>query len=125
MMKPLTRIVMLAGAAMLIGRGPAIALDKGADNNLSIKEVMIAAYKEEKLAKKVIRGEASEAEKQRLLSMYEALAETSPPRGSPVSWKRKTVALVEAAQAAVEGEEEAPVLLKKTMECGACHSTHK
>lgn len=104
---------------------PVAALDnKGAEDQYSIKEVMMTAYKD-KLATRVIRGEATQAEKERLLRLYEALAATPPPRGNPKSWKRKTYALVEAAQAAVEGESHAPQLLKKTMECGACHSTHK
>jgi hypothetical protein len=120
----LCRIVVLTGASFLASQSSALALDNSAQEQYSIKDVMITAYKE-KLAAKVIQGEATPAEKERLLRMYQALAETSPPRGNSVSWKRKTVALVEAAQAAVEGEAKAPILLKKTMECGACHSTHK
>ena len=118
------RLVLTASASFLLLTPPVHALDNGSNQDYSIKEVMMEAYKA-RLATKVIRGEATPSEKERLLRMYEALAASSPPRGSQVSWKRKTVALVQAAQAAVEGEEQAPLLLKKTMECGACHSTHK
>lgn len=100
------------------------ALDSGKSRDVTIKDVMVTAYKE-KLAKKVMQGEATQDEKQRLLNLYEALAQSAPPRGSQVSWKRKTEALVNAAQAAVEGHENAPILLKRTMECGACHTSHK
>jgi hypothetical protein len=85
---------------------------------------MITAFKE-KLARRVIQGDASTDDKERLLTLYQALAEAKPPRGSHASWQKKTEALVQAAQAAIQGQPDAPVLLKKTMECGACHSRHK
>jgi hypothetical protein len=96
---------------------------KGASQH-TIKDVMVTAYKE-KLAKRVIQGEATTDEKERLLTLYQALAEAKPPRGSRASWQKKTDALVQAAQAAIQGQADAPMLLKKTMECGACHTRHK
>jgi surface antigen len=107
-----------------VAQNEVCALDSGKSRDVTIKDVMVTAYKE-KLAKKVMQGEATQDEKQRLLNLYEALAHSAPPRGSQVSWKRKTEALVNAAQAAVEGHENAPILLKRTMECGACHTSHK
>jgi hypothetical protein len=99
------------------------ALD-GVKSRYTIKDVMITAYKE-KLANKIVKGEATPEDKERLLVLYEALAKTAPPRGDAASWRKKTGELVKAAQAAVQGESEAPLLLKKTMECGACHTQHK
>ena len=120
----LFRLVLVAMCGVLANHSTVLALDKGGESQYTIKEVMVTAYKE-KLANRVIKGEATTEEKQRLLTLYEALAATAPPRGTQASWEKKTVALVEAAQAAVEGQENAPKLLKKTMECGACHSNHK
>jgi hypothetical protein len=100
------------------------SLDNSGKMRYTIKDVMITAYKE-KLANKVVKGEATPEEKQRLLVLYEALAKTAPPRGDTQSWRTKTSSLVRAAQAALEGQTDAPVLLKKTMECGACHTKHK
>jgi hypothetical protein len=117
------RAVVVAGI-WAIGQPALFGADTSVRSASTIKDVMVGAFKE-KLANRVIQGEASEAEKERLLTLYEALAQTAPPRGSRVSWQRKTGALVDAAQAALDGEPSAPQLLKKTMECGACHTSHK
>ncbi len=115
-------LAVLAGVVAI--NVPSHALDNAGKREYTIKDVMMTAYKA-KLANKVIKGEATPDDKQRLLTLYEALAETAPPRGSTKSWQKKTDALVQAAQAAIEGQPNAPVLLKKTMECGACHTNHK
>lgn len=113
-------------AATLVLATPAmsLALESEGNSRYTIKDVMITAYKQ-KLATKVIQGQANDDEKRRLLTLYEALANSSPPRGPSSSWQQKTTQLVQAAQAAIEGQSEAPLLLKKTMECGACHTKHK
>lgn len=103
---------------------PTIEMPAEDISKVSIKDVMITVYKE-KLANKVIAGEASYEEKERLLVLYEVLADRKPPRGNLQHWQRRTSALVKAAQAAVDGRDEAPNLLKKSMECGACHTSHK
>jgi hypothetical protein len=113
--------IVLAGAA---AAPTASALDNSGNTRYTIKDVMITAYKD-KLASKIVKGEATPEEKQRLLVLYEALAKTVPPRGDTKSWQKKTGDLVKAAEAALEGQSDAPILLKKTMECGACHVKHK
>src|SRR5688500_2031040 len=115
---PAWKWICLAAVGVLVCRS-AQALDNNGDARYTIKDVMITAYKE-KLANKIVKGEATPDEKQRLLVLYEALAKTLPPRGDATSWRKKTSELVRAAEAAVEGEATAPILLKKTMECGAC-----
>jgi hypothetical protein len=117
-------ILLLAAWSLLQVPSPLPARDNQGTSPTTIKDVMITAYKE-KLAKRVIQGEATSDDKERLLKLYQALAEARPPRGSRTSWQKKTGALVQAAQAAIEGQANAPMLLKKTMECGACHATHK
>ncbi len=118
------RLASAALAGFLLSDAQVFALDNAREREYTIKDVMMTAYKG-KLANKVIKGEATLDDKQRLLKLYEALAENSPPRGSSKSWQMKTDALVQAAQAALEGQPNAPQLLKKTMECGECHSRHK
>jgi hypothetical protein len=56
---------------------------------------------------------------------FEDLAKANPPKGSPENWKTKTTALVDAAQAVVEGSAGSGAALKKAANCKACHETHK
>lgn len=99
------------------------AFDKDSDHE-TIEMVMKKGMKGG-LAKKVAGGEATDAEKAELLKMLQAMAKTKAEKGDAESWKKKTTALVVAAQAAVDGKENAGVLLTAAMNCKACHSVHK
>lgn len=90
----------------------------------SIKQIMKDAFKGD-LLRKVGTGQASDQEKAKLLSYAKIMAEETPPKGDADSWKMKTQAFVEAAQAAVDGKEDASTLLKKSTNCKACHGPHK
>ncbi len=89
----------------------------------SIKQVMGKAFKPKGLIGKVLKGEASDADKEMLVSLLEDLAANEPPRGSAESWKAKTDALVAAAKTAKEGG--ATDALNKAKNCAACHKEHK
>lgn len=90
----------------------------------SIKQIMKDAFKGD-LLRKVGTGQASDQEKAKLLSYAKFMAEQSPPKGDADSWEMKTKAFIEAAQAAVDGKEDAAALLKKSTNCKACHGPHK
>jgi hypothetical protein len=92
--------------------------DKKEQKAITIKQVMKAHGKGGLLAK-VKEGTATSEEKKKLLSLYEALGKTTPPRGDEASWKAKTAALVTAVKT---NDVEA---LKKAADCKACHSEHK
>ncbi|WP_169977705.1 hypothetical protein [Tautonia rosea] len=94
------------------------------DAPISISEVMKEAMKGG-LNKKVASGEASAEEKDRLLVLFKGLAENEPPEGDLESWKAKTEALVNAAEAAVKGADDAPAMLKSAANCKACHDAHR
>jgi hypothetical protein len=98
--------------------------EKKEEEKIAIKEVMQKAHKGG-LKDKVAKGEASDAEKADLLKLYKALATNKPPKGEEASWKEKTKALVDAAQAAVDGKETAGAMLNKAANCKACHDAHK
>lgn len=89
-----------------------------------IKEVMKKAMKGP-LLKKVAGGDASDEEKKQLHEMLVSLSKNKPPKGEADSWKELTGALVKAAKAAVDGEDDAGAMLKKAANCKACHSKHK
>jgi hypothetical protein len=117
--------IMLASAflfttAFLTGSARFVAEDEP----ITISEVMKEAMKGG-LNKKVAEGSASTDEKGRLLILYKGLAENEPPQGDLESWKAKTAALVLAAEGAVQGEAEAPGLLKGAANCKACHDAHR
>lgn len=95
-------------------------------DQMTIADVMQEAHKRpSQLLKKVATGRAADAEKRRLKAMYEALSKADPPQGSQDSWKEKTELLVDAADAAVSGKEDASEQLFKAANCSACHDEHK
>jgi hypothetical protein len=57
--------------------------------------------------------------------LYKALAANKPPKGEQASWNAKTKVLVDAAQAAVDGKEDAGAQLMKAANCKACHDAHR
>jgi hypothetical protein len=77
------------------------------------------------LCAKVAKGEGSAEEKAELLKMFKALAANKPAKGDEASWKAKTKALVDGAQASVDGKDDAGAQLMKAANCKACHDVHK
>lgn len=102
--------------------GSALAEDK-----LSISDVMKQAHGggQNSLLNKATRANASKEDKEKLLSLYKALAENTPPMGDANSWKEKTSALVKAAEAHVKGEQGSGQKLRQAANCMACHNAHR
>jgi hypothetical protein len=96
-----------------------------ADSNRdTIKGVMKAAMKGG-LCKSVATGKATPAQRAELLKLFQDLARAQPPRGDASDWQTKTTALVNAAQAAVDGKSGASAQLNAAANCKACHAAHK
>ncbi|MEX2138129.1 MAG: hypothetical protein WD894_02625 [Pirellulales bacterium] len=92
----------------------------------TIKEVMKKAHgPKDAILKKYDRGEATKEELKELVAMYKALEVNKPPKGEEAAWKKRTKALVEAANAAVEEKKDAKALLKKASDCASCHKAFK
>lgn len=95
----------------------------------TIKEVMAQAHKGKMgtLRDKVMKGEASMEERQKLADLYEALAASKPPKGDEKDWKKKTTALAEAAKALVKdgSDKKAIGVIQKGSNCKICHEAFK
>jgi hypothetical protein len=89
----------------------------------SIKEVMKIAMKGG-LAKKVIAGEADDAEKKQLLELLADLSDGKPKKGDEAEWTARTNAAVAAAAKMSLGRDAADAL-KAAVDCAACHKAHK
>lgn len=100
--------------------------DKDKKPKYTIKDVMKKAHKgPDALLKKVESGKASKDEMKELVTMYKSLEMNKPPKGEEAAWKKRTKALVAAANAAIEEKKDASDLLKKATNCKNCHDAHK
>jgi hypothetical protein len=114
-------VLTVAGNHLLAQDDPPDDPDK---SKWTIKKVMKQAHKDG-LTEKVALGNASDEEKKQLHEMYEALTKLKPPKGSDESWEDKTTKLVDAAQAAIDGEQDAGKKLTAASNCKSCHNEHK
>ena len=90
----------------------------------SIKDVMKKAHKEG-LLKKIIKNEASDAQKLMLLDLYISLIENEPPQGEIDSWYEKSGRAVVAAAKVAVGRDGAVGELESAVNCKSCHQSHK
>ncbi len=121
MRKLLVALVVVGGFAVVLNLASRAEDEK---KPVPIKEVMKTCMKGG-LCKKVQDGGASDEEKKKLLAMFQDLAKNKPPKGDEEGWKKKTAALVEAAQAIVDKKEDGVAKLKTAANCAACHGAHK
>lgn len=121
------RLVIALCAVGIVASGVFVvsAQEKKEEEKITIKQVMQKAHKAGLLKDLVVKGAANDEQKAELLKLYKALAANKPPKGEQKSWDAKTKALVDAAQAAVDGKENAAQLLRKASNCKACHDAHK
>jgi hypothetical protein len=132
------RKLMLAVAALGIAIGTAWTFsgaaqkddkDKEKKPKYTIKEVMKKAHApKDAILKKVQADKATKEEMKELLVMYQSLEMNKPPKGEEKEWKKRTKALVDAANKLVKDEKdtkEAKELLAKAANCKTCHDVHK
>lgn len=112
-------LMAVTGMVLLLGDNHA-----GEKPKYTIKEVMKEAHKG-KLMNKVADGKATDAEKQKLVDLYKALAMATPPQGDIEGWKKTTKLLVDAATKAEMGDAAAAASLPKLASCMACHKVYK
>jgi len=107
-----------------------VAMFAWADDPKSIKEIMKKAHDEkEGLLGKVKSGKSTKQEREELLNLYKDLAANKPSKGSEKEWKKKTDAIVTAAEAVAAAEDKdvkkaLPKLVTAT-NCSGCHVTFK
>jgi hypothetical protein len=117
----------LLGASLLVAVGMVLTLGNnqaGEKPKYTIKQVMKEAHKDG-LMKKVADGKASDEDKKHLAELYKSLSQNTPPKGPGEEWKKRTVALVEAADKAVKGDQAAAASLPKLANCMTCHKLFK
>ena len=113
-------IVAALAAFVLVG------LSVRADDPKSIGDIMKAAHGggASSLRAKVTGGKAEKEDKEMLLALYQDLAKNKPPKGAEAAWKKKTDAILKAAQEVVDGKKSETKLANAT-NCKACHDAHK
>ena len=91
-----------------------------------IEDIMETTHKGKvSVVKKVIAGEATDAEIKLLLEQYLTLERLTPPQGELDLWKTKTAALTKATAGIVAGVEGSRKALEEAVNCKACHKTYK
>lgn len=125
-----TRIIVSALATFCVAVFTATSLFdvQAADNKpkYSMEEIMKQGMKgDTSILKKVVDGVATDAEKKQLVEYCKALTKLEPSKGDAESWKKKTAALLAAAEKVAGGDKAAVAALKETSNCKACHSVHK
>lgn len=113
---------LIAGGAFVFTLVTVTGLSFADENKDTIKKVMKVAMKGQ-LCKSVVTGKADAKQKEELLALLKDLAKTTPPKGSEADWKKRTTALVEGAEEAIDGKGTAS--LKKAADCKGCHTAHK
>lgn len=114
----------LAVLSIMVASTTVVSQAADKDDHEAIEHVMKEGHKGG-LLKTVVTGQADDAEKKQLLSMYIMLWEAKPPKGELASWRQKTGNMVAAAGKVVLGQDGAEEELKNSANCKACHSAHK
>ena len=119
--------IQLLTAAALAAVITSLAL--AADEPNPIKDAMDFAHKapkgEKKLSEKILDGTAPEADVEKALGLYKAMADTKPPKGDQADFKDRVAKLVAATQEVVDKKPDAVAHYKEAVNCKACHTEHK
>jgi len=91
------------------------------DAKYTIKQVMKEAMKGG-LCAKVAKGEGSKEDKEKLVAMFTAMGQNTPPKGDKEEWEKLCKKLVEEAKAAQKAEGKSAI---KSANCKACHDKFK
>lgn len=103
-----------------------VALFAGNAGAVEIKDVMKAAMKgDDSLYNKVTKGKGTEADAKKLAACVKNLEGKKAPRGDQAAFDKKVAALIKAADAVANGNQQAVTLLINAGACKACHSAHK
>jgi cytochrome c556 len=99
---------------------------QGEKPKYTISQVMKVVHHPKKgILGRVANGTASKADKEKMLEMYESLAQNKPPAGDIKKWKERTGALVSAAKLVQKSDPGAVDALRAATNCKTCHDTFK
>lgn len=103
----------------------AIALSTASADDL-IKEAMKKNFKpEDAIAKKVGKGEATDAELDSLIKCVQAICAATPPKGEKAAWVEKCKSMVAALNKVKAKDASGMSEWKKAVNCKACHDVFK
>ncbi len=116
-------------AVLTMGLVSGLGMFRAADDSkpkYTIEDVMKKGMKgKTSLCAKVVSGKASKKDQEKLLSMFESLCKSKPPKGDEGDWKKRTEALVSATKEVINGNAAGGKALQKAANCKACHQVHK
>lgn len=122
----MSKVYVVAFAAMMIAVSAALTVHVSADEKMTIKEVMEKAHKgKESPVQTVIQGKADEALLKQFIAYYTAMGAQKPPKGDESAWKKKCDALVQATQGLIDKKPNADVAFKAAVDCKGCHTDFK
>jgi len=110
--------VMLVFAATTLGF-------TGQDKKYTVKQVMKEAHGRNGVLNKVKAGNATAAEKAKLVEYYQSMPESKPNQGDDAAYKKLTESMLTAAKAAQKNETGWKDKLNKATNCKACHDLYK
>jgi hypothetical protein len=103
----------------------AIGLSTSSADDL-IKGAMKKNFKpEDAIAKKVGKGEASDADIDSLIKCVQAICAATPPKGEKAAWVEKCKSMVAALQKVKAKDAAGMSEWKKAVNCKACHDVFK
>lgn len=88
----------------------------------TIKQVMKGAMAKGGLCGKVVAGEGTKEDKEKLVEMFTALCQNTPPKGDKEEWVKLCQKLIAEAKAAQKAEGKVQI---KSANCKACHDKFK
>ena len=74
---------------------------------------------------KFAKGEATDAEKKKVLDLYIHMSEQKPPKGDEAEWKKQLQPIITAAAKVVVGRDGAESEYTNAANCMACHKKFK
>ena len=97
------------------------------DAKYTTKQIMKQAHggNQNSLLAKVKNGTASDADKAKLVELYESMPLNKAKKGDAATYKQMCESMVTAAKAAQSGENGWQAKLNKATNCKACHDSFK
>lgn len=95
------------------------------DKKYTVKQIMKEAHGRNGVLNKVKSGNATAAEKAKLVEYYKSMPEGKPNQGDEAEFKKLGEAMLTAAKAAQSNEAGWKDKLNKATNCKACHDVYK
>ena len=113
-------------AIVAFGPGAGFVRADDATPKYTVEEIMKAAFKgDDSIAKRITKGKSTKEDYDKLVEYVTSLPLNDAPQGDAVGWKKKTTAVLDAANALKEGKPGAVAQFNQAANCQACHSVYR